>query len=482
MSNPDAATLAQFARKLGLLNDAQLQESLEFVAEHGPDPLQLQLFLERKNYLTPWQTSKLQKGDYDGYFLGGYRVQYKVASGSFGRVYRAEDPNTGRIVAIKVLRRRWSEDKVRIDLFEREGKVGLSLRHPNIVEILDVKKDPDTGQWYIVMEFVEGGNLREILAPRKKLEVDEALRIVEDAANGLSYAFSRGVTHRDIKLTNLLISTKGDGAKLVDFGLARILSTGAKEEDKVDRTVDYAGLEKATGVKYGDVRSDIYFLGCVLYEILSGRPPLAMTRDKHQRMHKHRFEDVVALRPEDVKAPPSVFRLLETMISLNPAHRFQTPAQLLDAVRSCRRDVEGHKEDKPGDVTRSVFVAEADERLQEKLRLKLRELGYRVFMAADPLRAKDRFRQQPFDALVVDAGSTGEDGLHVFQHLRTDAERLGLELGCLLVLNEEQATWAGKVKPGKNVAVFVRPAVTLKQIYRRLQELVPTAPKGPADA
>jgi CheY-like chemotaxis protein len=472
--------LAQLARKLGLLNDAQLPEALEFVGVNGQEPLPLLLFLERKGWLTPWQTSKLQKGDYDGYFLGGYRLLYKVASGSFGRVYRAEDPNTGRVVAVKVLRRRWSEDKVRIELFEREGKVGLSLRHPNIVETLDVKKDPATGQWYIAMEFVEGSNLRELLASRKKLELDEALRITEDAANGLSYAFSRGVTHRDIKLTNLLISVKGDGAKLVDFGLARILSTGAKEEDKVDRTVDYAGLEKTTGVKHGDVRSDVYFLGCVLYEMLTGRSPLAMTRDKHARMNRHRFEDVVPMRPEEVKAPPSVFRMVETMMALNPAHRYQTPAQLVDAVRACRREVETKKDEKVNDVTRSVFVVEADERLQAKLRDKLRELGYRVFMAADPLRAKDRWRQQPFDALIVDAGSTGEDGLDVFRNLRMEAERQGMELACLLVLNQEQAEWAGKVKDGKNVAVFVRPAVTLKQVYKRVQELVPTAPKGAA--
>src|ERR671931_2442582 len=115
MANLDAAMLAQQATKLGLLTEAQLQEALEFAASNGPDPLPLLLFLERKGYLTPWQSQKLQKGDLDGYFLGGYRVLYKVASGSFGRVFRADDPATGRVVAIKVLRRRWSENPERIE-------------------------------------------------------------------------------------------------------------------------------------------------------------------------------------------------------------------------------------------------------------------------------------------------------------------------------------------------------------------------------
>src|SRR5262249_39167249 len=161
-------------------------------------------------YLTNFQTSKVLKGDSDGFFLGGYRILYKISSGTFGRVFRAEDPRSGRVVALKVLRRRWSEDQQRIDLFIREGKVGLMLKHPNIVEVLAISQDVVTKQYYIAMEFVEGGNLREILAIRKTLTVPEALRIIEDCTAGLAYAYSqRRLTHRDIKPTNTLISTQG---------------------------------------------------------------------------------------------------------------------------------------------------------------------------------------------------------------------------------------------------------------------------------
>src|SRR5262249_4510558 len=151
-----------------------------------------------------------------------------------------------------------------VELFEREGKVGMTLHHPNLVEILAVSRDPITQQYYLVMEFVEGGNLREILTIRKKLEPAEALKIIDDAAAGLAYAYSRGITHRDMKLTNVLISSTGT-AKVVDFGLAGMygrmrLDLGkGKDDGQVDRTVDYAGLEKATGVSHGDTRSDIYF-------------------------------------------------------------------------------------------------------------------------------------------------------------------------------------------------------------------------------
>src|SRR5581483_535153 len=110
MAEQDAAAVAQLALQVGLVNEGQLQEAWEEVGRANTDPMPLLLALERKGYLTPLLSGKLLKGDLDGYFLGGYRLLYKIASGSFGRVFRADEPHTGRVVAIKVLRRRWSED------------------------------------------------------------------------------------------------------------------------------------------------------------------------------------------------------------------------------------------------------------------------------------------------------------------------------------------------------------------------------------
>ncbi|MFO0865181.1 MAG: serine/threonine-protein kinase [Gemmataceae bacterium] len=230
---------------------------------------------------------------------------YKIASGSFGRVFRADD-STGRVVAIKVLRKKWSEDKKKIELFEREGRVGMTLRHPAIVEILAVNFDRSSKQYYIVMEFVEGGNLREILSIRKKLNPPEAMKILEDATAGLAYAFSHGITHRDMKASNILVASQGT-AKLVDFGLAEVMENKAEKsnEPDVDRTVDYAGLERATSVPHGDTRSDLFFLGCVAYQMLNGKFPPEMTRSVKMRMAAERFRSLPQLNPDEVKGPPS---------------------------------------------------------------------------------------------------------------------------------------------------------------------------------
>ena len=475
MSELDAASVAQLAIKVGLITPEQLMEAFDEIGEKTTDLNKLLNVLERKGRLTPFQSAKLLKGDPDGYFLGGYRILYKIKAGSFGRVYRADDPRTGREVAIKVLRRRWSEDQQRIELFHREGQVGMTLHHPNIVEILAVSQDPVTGHYYIVMEFVEGGNLREILAIRKKLEALEALKWLEDAVQGLAHAYARGITHRDMKLTNILISSQGT-AKLVDFGLAQIYANVGRDDERVERTVDYAGLERATNVKSGDVRSDIYFLGCVLYEMLTGRSPLEMTRDKHARMNPRRFSDTQPMQREEVDAPPSVFQLVETMMSLVPQRRYQTPSQLLDAIKAARRDIEsGATRAKPMATggPQSIYVIETDGKLMEAIRKKFKEEGFQVLMAIDPVRALDRFRQQPYQGLVIDARTTGEDGLMTFDRIMAEADRHGRLLAGVLLLSDEQADWVHRVHKRPTAAVLVG-RITLKQLYRKVTELLGT--------
>ena len=158
----DAAEFTRNSLRLNLVTEDQLRECQDEVG--ATDAGTLATALEAKGYLTQYQTQKLLKGDTDGFFMCGYRILYKIASGSFGRVYRAEDPRTGVPVAVKELRRRWRDDPHKVDLFEREGRVGLTMRHPNIVQILAVNCDRSAGQHAIVMEFVEGENLRDRLA------------------------------------------------------------------------------------------------------------------------------------------------------------------------------------------------------------------------------------------------------------------------------------------------------------------------------
>jgi len=475
--------LCTLAQKLGLVSPDQVREALESLGSANPTVEATCLQLQRSSAITAWQAGKLVKGETTGYVMGGYKLLYKISSGSFGRVYRAEEPGGGRIVAVKILRRRHSEDKQRIDLFNREGKVGLMLKHPGIVEVLAVNQDKDTGQYYLVMEFVEGGNLREIVKIRKKFSPQEAMKILQDCVEGLAFAYSKGYTHRDIKLTNILISGAGQ-AKLVDFGLAQYFQADGRDEadERVERTVDYAGLEKATDVKQGDVRSDIFFLGCVMYEILTGMKPLELARGQRARMQKSRFDALKPLTVADLPGFPMVVDLVNTMTALLPENRFQTPSQLLEAVKRVRRQIDPSQQKTtsagPGTkVQQTLFIVERDEKLQEVLRARFRELGYRVLMAIDPDRAVERFRQVPFEVAIIDAGTVGESSLQQARSLLQDSARTHKRLGIAVILSEEQAPFASAFEKDPHVKTLVRP-VTLKQLTAAVQSLGDPEPSG----
>jgi serine/threonine protein kinase len=460
----EAEDLGKFAVRLNLITESQLMECLD---ELGPvaeadDLLQL---LIRKQYITTFQASKLERRDPDGYFLGGYKLLYKIASGTFGRVYRAEDPRTGAVVALKVLRRRWTEDNNKIILFEREGKFGMRLHHPNIVQILGVHCDRTSNQYFIVMEFVEGTNLRSLLSVRKKLPLPEAIKILEESAAGLADAYAHGMTHRDIKPSNILLSTQGV-AKLVDFGLTELTSKvgySVIEDDaiNVDRTVDYAGLERATNVPPGDPRSDIFFLGCVFYEMLSGRPALPPTKDRRVRMQKQRFEQIKPLTKEDVpEAPPAVFQLVDRMMSLDPQRRFQNPQELLEAIHAVQAELASGKLASPnGAVSQqpTIFIVEKREKLQEALREKLKGLGFRVLLSIDPKRALQSYRQKPFDALILNVGTVGESALDTFDELCRDANRSSTRCLRIVLLAEEQDWMRTRVRESEDVIVLTFP-------------------------
>lgn len=492
----DAKEMAQQCVRLGLIEDGVARELVYEMDDPSASAEDFVSFAQRKNLLTPWQSSRLLKGETDGYVLGGYRLLYKIASGSFGRVYRSVEPRSGQVVAVKVLRQKWSNDPHWIETFEREGKIGMSLRHPNIVEILAVSKDAKTGQHFLVMEFVEGGNLRDILRARKTIAPDEALRLLEECAAGLAFSNSKGLTHRDIKLTNVLVDTRTKTAKLVDFGLGELTKGSqlfadrvktADDDDNIDRTLDYAGLEKNTGAPKGDVRSDIYFLGQVLYELLTGEPLMARTKDKNVVMQRRRYEeieDVLARKGPQHGLPLPVQKLIGRAVAFDPNERFQTPEQFVDAIKDCRAVLSGSGggRSRTASGATSIYVIEGNEKLQDVFRHKFKKMGFRVMLAADPNQAVMRYKTGPYHALVIDAGTAGRPGVEAFQKVLKEADKAALDLAAVLILNEEQAVWKEGLKLDPHQHVMVRP-ITMAQLHETIAAGVPgLAPAEPASA
>ncbi len=170
-----------------------------------------------------------------------------------------------------MLRQRFVADAGAIARFNQEAESGLRLVHPNIVQIYEYGENDK--RYFMVMEFVEGSNLRDFLKIRGRLTPTEGLPLMLGLANGLKYSLEQGVTHRDLKATNILIASNGT-AKLVDFGLATLDDEKKAAAAHGQRTVDYSALERTCGSPKGDKRSDIFFLGCVFYQMLTGVLPI----------------------------------------------------------------------------------------------------------------------------------------------------------------------------------------------------------------
>ncbi len=487
MGYQTAEQVAERAFDLGLLDERQLREVWGSFGSHNVPVEDFVQTLVRREFMTNYQVERLVKGDRTGFFFGDYRVLYLVGTGTFARVYRAVHRTTGQIVALKVLRNRYSENRVQASLFVREGRVGCALRHPNIVPIYEVVSEKKTH--FLVMEFVEGRNLREFVRIRKKLAPLEATQMVAGIADGLRYAFENGrLTHRDLKMSNILVSSRGV-AKLVDFGLASMddtLTDDALADLPNTRTVDYAGLERATGVRKDDVRSDIYFLGCIYYNMLTGQPPLAETRDRLQRLSKQRFQDVVPIQKLDPSLPACVTIVVNKALMFDAERRYQSPGNMLADLRiAARRLTEGQTETGDAaedeenrrsnpvvvDTGRSVMVVESDGQMQDIFRKGFKQAGYRVLVTADPARAAGRFRQDAgvADCVVFNAQKIGPAALQMFNELGEDKRTQAVP--AILLLDDTQQQWKSQARTAPHRIVLAMP-LTMRQLRAGVEQLL----------
>ena len=263
MSLPPLGALVDLIIRLRLAPPEALRSVQALIASQSSE--EFVDLLEKQQVLTGFQIERLRTGDTDGLVLGDCKLMYRVASGSFARFYRGANVVTGQQLGIKVLRDRWANDPDFVSLFRREGEIGKRLIHPNIVPIYEVGS---SGKYhFLVMEFVEGGNLRDFLKIRKKFSIIETLKFAVDVLKGLDFALRQGITHRDLKMTNVLMSSSGV-AKLIDFGLAADDSMISKANGSaLQNALEYSTLEKHTGAPRNDPRSDLYFLGGILFEL-----------------------------------------------------------------------------------------------------------------------------------------------------------------------------------------------------------------------
>ena len=263
--------------------------------------------------------------------LGGrYELDGIVGRGGMAEVYRARDIRLDRIVAIKTLRADLARDQIFQARFRREAQSAASLNHPSIVAVYDTGEDMATGVPvpYIVMEFVDGRTVRDLLQDGHRLLPERSLEIIDGVLRALDYSHQAGIVHRDIKPGNVMVTRNGD-VKVMDFGIARAMSDAQAtmtQTAQVIGTAQYLSPEQARGERV-DSRSDLYSTGCLLYELLTGRPPF--TGDSPVAIaYQHVRENPIPPSRVDPDVPAWADAIVLKAMAKSPADRYQTAADM----------------------------------------------------------------------------------------------------------------------------------------------------------
>jgi serine/threonine protein kinase len=327
----------------GLVAKERLNEVLcvlerDVGAEATHDTLKISAHLTQVGLLTTWQSRQLLEGRSRGFFVGKYKLLNHLGSGGMSSVYLAEHLVMRRRVAIKILPTHRVADSSYLGRFHREARAAAALDHPNIVRAFDVDHEGDVH--YLVMEYVEGSDLRELVETGGPLDFRTAADYIRQASDGLAHAHEAGLIHRDLKPANLLVDRKGV-VKVLDLGLARFAddaeaSLTREFDEKVLGTVDYMSPEQAIDSHRTDGRADIYSLGCTLYFALTGHPPFP-EGTLAQRLMAHQTQEPVDLRAKLPDMPAELAAICRRMMAKSPSARHPSAAAARDALAAWLR-------------------------------------------------------------------------------------------------------------------------------------------------
>lgn len=342
MSNDSQNQFTRIALELGFVTPEQIEACTRRQAQRvrdGESEIQLREIMLAKGVLTQAQAIEIMKrqaaGVTDARFIDGFRVLEELGRGATGIIYRATQLSLDREVALKVLSKQYARNEKLRERFLREARTVGRLRHPNIVQGIDVGSDEDT--YYMAMEYIDGPTIGELVRRGGAMDERRALRILVQVAEALEYAHRNKIMHRDIKPDNIMLTTDGV-AKLCDLGLARV--DGDREDEKAATrrgtaigTPHYIAPEQIRGDLEVDVRGDIYSLGATFYHMITGTPPYP-GNSAVRVIARHLSEPLEPPRRRNPLVSEDVSRIIIKMMQKDPADRYADPKALLEDLKA----------------------------------------------------------------------------------------------------------------------------------------------------
>jgi serine/threonine-protein kinase len=284
---------------------------------------------------------------FEGTLIAGrYEIREHIATGGMASVFKTWDHRVERIVAIKVLRSLDKNDLRAVERFRREARAAAKLAHPNAVTIYDFVEE--MGQYFLVMEYINGPTLKQLIGQRRQLHPRETLEIAAQVCSVLQVAHAQGFIHRDIKPQNIMLVANNAAAgggiliKLTDFGIVRVAEeAGLTNSGIVLGTADYLSPEQARGEKL-TASSDLYSLGVVMFEMLTGRPPFVGPTAVSIAM-QHASADPPSMRQYNATIPPGVEKIVMRALEKEPEDRFRSAQEMQQALRYCMKELYGRR-------------------------------------------------------------------------------------------------------------------------------------------
>jgi serine/threonine protein kinase len=337
---PAPSTTSEFlelVRKSGVVEEKRLTAFLEkasagsFLPDEASKVAQL---LVREGLLTHFQAEQCLQGKWRRFNIGKYKVLERIGSGGMGSVYLCEHKFMRRRAAVKVLPAAKAADPAALERFYREARAVAALDHPNIVRAYDI--DQEDNLHFLVMEYVDGSSLQEIVRRGGPLDPVRSAHYVQQAAQGLQHAYEvASLVHRDIKPGNLIVDRSGT-VKILDMGLARFFNDEEdlltkKYDENVLGTADYLAPEQALDSHGVDIRADIYSLGGTFYFCLTGRTPFS-EGTVAQKLIWHQTRQPKPIRSVRPDVPEGLVAVIDKMMAKDPAQRYQTPLELAQAL------------------------------------------------------------------------------------------------------------------------------------------------------
>lgn len=340
MSDPSANSFLKLVEKSGIADPESLKPAIAAAKKKAQETgaavtaMGLAEHLIEYSLITKWQSEKFLAGKYKGFFLGKFKLLGHLGSGGMSSVYLARHRISNQLRAIKVLPRKKVADKSYLDRFYLEARIAASLNDPNVVRIYDICEE--SGVHYMVMEYVKGEDLLELVNRAGPLKFSDAARYIFEACEGLKHAHDKELVHRDIKPANLLLNEKQD-VKILDLGLALVNQDDSESltvlyNEKVMGTADYLSPEQAVNSHGVDLRADIYSLGCTLYFLLVGHPPFPKGT-LAQRIAAHQTKEPTPVNKLRADTPPMLQDIIETMMRKEPDDRLQTCEEVQAALQ-----------------------------------------------------------------------------------------------------------------------------------------------------